>query len=69
MEWLAKYDMTDSMRLEVRNIIIVSVMVGETTDVCNTAQTSYVLCYTTDSGVKERFSGLVMSVVISVQRP
>ncbi|KAK0154265.1 Protein ALP1-like [Merluccius polli] len=43
------------MREEVRNMPFVSVMVDETTDVSNTAQMSYVLRYTTDSGVKERF--------------
>ena len=47
--------MTEAMREEVRNTPFVSVMVDETTDVSNTAQMSYVLRYTTDGGVKERF--------------
>ena len=44
--------MTEAMREEVRNTPFVSVMVDETTDVSNTAQMSYVLCYTTDGGLK-----------------
>ncbi len=47
--------MTEAMKAEVRKTPFVSVMVDETTDVSNTAQMSYVLRYTTDSGVKERF--------------
>lgn len=47
--------MTDAMREEVRNTPFVSVMVDETTDVSHTAQMSYVLRYTTDGNVKERF--------------
>ena len=47
--------MTEAMREEVRNMPFVSIMVDETTDVSNTAQMSYVLRYTTDGGVKERF--------------
>lgn len=47
--------MTEEMKEEVRNTPFVSVMVDETTDVSNTSQMSYVLRYTTDSGLKERF--------------
>lgn len=47
--------MTEAMKAEVRKTPFVSVMVDETTDVCNTAQMSYVLRHTTDGGVKERF--------------
>lgn len=47
--------MTEAMREEVIKTPFVSVMVDETTDVSNTAQMSYVLRYTTDGGVKERF--------------
>lgn len=49
------YVMTEAMREEVRNTLFVSVMVDETTDVSNTAQMSYVMRYTTDGNVKERF--------------
>ncbi|XP_030002747.1 zinc finger MYM-type protein 1 [Sphaeramia orbicularis] len=47
--------MTEAMKAEVRETPFVSVMVDETTDVNNTAQMSYVLRYTTDGDVKERF--------------
>lgn len=47
--------MTEAMKAEVRKTTFVSVMVDETTDVCNTAQMSYVLHYTTGGGVKESF--------------
>lgn len=47
--------MTEAMRERVRNTAFVSVMVDETTDVSNIAKMLYVLRYTTDGGVKERF--------------
>lgn len=47
--------MGEEIKMEIKKAPFVAVMVGETTDVGNVAQLTLVLCWVTDTGVKEPF--------------
>ena len=47
--------MGETINVKIRKAPFVALMLDETSDVSNTAKLSRVLCFVTDSGLKERF--------------